>query len=441
MSSSRTQAAQSKPPKQRSIYLITYSQCGNSGLNRQAFAQIILDAWNDSCLSKIIQWVVSEEMHQDGGKHFHMALELDKKTRWLAVRNFLDMRHGIKVNFSDKHDNYFSAYKYVVKYDADYVLSDNHPDLTNATAPRTTNVSQKRKGSAKKAGAATKKKKKRMAVYDVVRIIQTKGIKSRLELMALASKWQEQGKTDLAEFVSNRGPRVVNEALETAHELTMAEKRLERINKTRIQLLQEHLTQPCRDNCKGIWLRSAAKILEGNGIPVSIFAGAVYDALLRGRGKYRNIYIYGPAKCGKTFLISPLKSIYECFVNPASGSFAWVGVDEAEVVLLNDLRWKPTLIPWCEFLQVLEGDIVHFPAPKNFMRKDIVLDKDTPFFATSDAPLALVNGGSVDRVNTEMMEVRWRMFKLHRQIPKEEQKQMKPCNSCFAKLILQNAEC
>ena len=139
-------------------------------------------------------------------------------------------------------------------------------------------------------------------------------------------------------------------------------------------------------------------------------------------GKYRNIYIHGPANCGKTFLISPLKSIYECFVNPASGSFAWVGIEEAEVVLLNDLRWKPSLIPWCEFLQVLEGDTVHFPAPKNFVRKDIVLEKDTPFFATSDASLALVLGGSVDRLNTEVMDVRWRMFKLHRQITRDEQK-------------------
>ncbi|CAB3999311.1 hypothetical protein BSL78_20361 [Paramuricea clavata] len=369
MSSSRTQAVQSKPPKQRSIYLITYSQCGNSGLSRQAFAQIILDAWNDSCLSRIIQWVVSEEMHQDGGKHFHMALKLDKKTRWLAVRNFLDMRHGIKVNFSDKHDNYFSAYKYVVKDDADYVLSDNHPDLTNATAPRTTNASQKRKGTAKKAGAATKKKKKRMAVYDVVRIIQTKGIKSRLELMALASKWQEQGKTDLAEFVSNRGPRVVNEALETAHELTMAEKRLERINKTRIQLLQEHLTQPCRDNCEGIWLRSAAEILEGNGIPVSIFAGAVYDALLRGRGKYRNIYIYGPANCGKTFLISPLKTIYECFVNPASGSFAWVGVDQAEV--WHNYKRTNTTIDYIDLLEAtIPGGCFVFSHEESVLERD-----------------------------------------------------------------------
>ena len=130
-----------------------------------------------------------------------------------------------------------------------------------------------------------------MALYDVVRIIHTKGIKTRLELMAsgkqVASKWQKQGKTDLAEFVSSRGPRVVNDALETARELTIAEKRLERLRKTRIQLLHEQLTQPCQDNCDGIWLRSAAEILKKNGIPLSIFAGAVYYALLRGRGKYR----------------------------------------------------------------------------------------------------------------------------------------------------------
>jgi hypothetical protein len=43
----------------------------------------------------------------------------------------------------------------------------------------------------------------------------------------------------------------VNEALETAHELTQAEKRLERISKTRLELLQEQLTQPCQDNCDG----------------------------------------------------------------------------------------------------------------------------------------------------------------------------------------------
>ena len=158
----------------------------------------------------------------------------------------------------------------------------------------------------------------------------------------MASKWQKQGKTDLAEFVSSRGPRVVNDALETARELTIAEKRLERLRKTRIQLLHEQLTQPCQDNCDGIWLRSAAEILKKNGIPLSIFAGAVYYALLRGRGKYRIIYIYGPANCGKiVYFDFALESVHDCFVNPVPGNLAWVGVDEEEVILLNDLRWKP----------------------------------------------------------------------------------------------------
>ena len=108
MCSSHTQA------KQRSIYLITFSHCGDSGLNKSEFAELIVYAFKECSRSKILQWVASEEMHQDGGKHFHMAMKLEKKTPWLAVRNFLDDNRGIKVNFSDAHTNYFSAYNYVV---------------------------------------------------------------------------------------------------------------------------------------------------------------------------------------------------------------------------------------------------------------------------------------------------------------------------------------
>jgi hypothetical protein len=63
---------------------------------------------------------------------------------------------------------------------------------------------------------------------------------------------------------------------------------------------------------------------------------------------------------------------------------------------------------------------MHFPAPKNFVRRDIVLDKDTRFFATSDALLASVILGSADHVNTEMMNVRWRMFKIQITSPNTE---------------------
>ena len=207
--------------------------------------------------------------------------------------------------------------------------------------------------------------------------------------------------------------KIVNQAIQTANELSEAQRRLERSKKTRIELLEESASSPCVEDCHGQWMSAATHILESNGISAERFSSAVYNALKRGGGKYRNVYLFGPANCGKIFLVSPLKKIFECFVNPASGTFAWLGIEDAEVVLLNDFRWKPSLIPWCELLQVLEGDTVHFPAPKNLMSKDIVLDKATPLFATSDAPLALINGATIDRVNTEMMHVRWNMFQLY----------------------------
>ena len=187
-----------------------------------------------------------------------------------------------------------------------------------------------------------------------------------------------EGKIDLTEFVANHGPKVCNQVIQTAHELIEATRKLEPAKKTRIELLEESGSSPVED-CHGQWMSAATEILNSNGISIERFSSAVYNALKRGRGKYRNAYLFGPANCGKTFLVSPLKEIFKYFVNPASGSFAWLGIENAEVVLLNNSRWKPSLIPWCELLQILEGDTVHFPVPKNLVSKDIVLDKDTPF--------------------------------------------------------------
>jgi len=57
--------------------------------------------------------------------------------------------------------------------------------------------------------------------------------------------------------------------------------------------------------------------------------------------------LVGPTNCGKSFLLNPIELMYNCFVNPASGKYAWVGLDEKEVAYLNDLRWTEELIRWC----------------------------------------------------------------------------------------------
>ena len=81
-------------------------------------------------------------------------------------------------------------------------------------------------------------------------------------------------------------------------------------------------------------------MLQNNDIEERTFGRAIMTALEKGRGKYRNIMIIGPANCAKTFLLKPLSVIYNTFYNTAMGNFAWVGVQDKECIFLNDFRWS-----------------------------------------------------------------------------------------------------
>ena len=94
-------------------------------------------------------------------------------------------------------------------------------------------------------------------------------------------------------------------------------------------------------------------ILRRNGIDRHGFCRALHELLEKGRSKNRNILLTGPANCGKTFLLKPLTVIYRSFSNPATNTFAWVGVDKAEVMFLNDFRWSREMIPWHDLLLLL----------------------------------------------------------------------------------------
>ena len=176
--------------------------------------------------------------------------------------------------------------------------------------------------------------------------------------------------------------------------------------KTRIDLLQEASNSDCVTCCNGDWLQCANEVLQNNGISTVHFAESVRESLVKGRKKHHNVMIVGPANCGKTFLLKLLKVIYHMFCNPATGSFAWVGIQDAECIFLNDFRWSPQLIPWHDLLLVLEGEVVHLPAPKTRFTQDIEFEKDTPIFCTSKRPLIFVKNGIVDDRETEMMGVK-----------------------------------
>ena len=61
--------------------------------------------------------------------------------------------------------------------------------------------------------------------------------------------------------------------------------------------------------CDGNWYDCAKEILDKNGLTVEYFSEVVRKLLIKGRGKYRNLMLTGPANCGKTFFLNPLTLI------------------------------------------------------------------------------------------------------------------------------------
>ena len=91
-------------------------------------------------------FVVNRKTRMASSKHYHMTMKLKNQRHWLSARNFIKKTYNVKVNFSGKHNNYcYEAFQYCIKSDKQYLLSEDHPDLTNA--PRTSAVSTSKRQS------------------------------------------------------------------------------------------------------------------------------------------------------------------------------------------------------------------------------------------------------------------------------------------------------
>ena len=80
--------------------------------------------------------------------------------------------------------------------------------------------------------------------------------------------------------------------------------------------------------------------------------------------------------------------MFKAFVNPSTGRYASVGLDECEVAYLNDFRWSPEINAWSDFLLLLEGQTVHLPRIKYQYATEMCIQRENiiPSFATSKEP-------------------------------------------------------
>ena len=95
------------------------------------------------------------------------------------------------------------------------------------------------------------------------------------------------------------------------------------------------------------------------------------------------------------------------------------------------------VISWQDLFKLLEDGAVHIAAPKRHFSKDIVMDKDTPIFATSVSPIRSYSNGRINELETEMMEVRMKTFHFYNQFQQHEIKELPPCPKCLADLVFE----
>ena len=152
------------------------------------------------------------------------------------------------MNFSDRHYNYYSACRYTTKEDSSSLQSKNHPDLRNVGAPIMTRASyvvwERRLGEGDEDASYKKGKRKGDCPYLMYRKLQLRGggVKTRLELVALASQQKREGKTDLVQF--SRGSKAVEEALSIGWEMKNAELDLARSKLSWVEFVYCELEGP-----------------------------------------------------------------------------------------------------------------------------------------------------------------------------------------------------
>ena len=449
----------------RRTYLITYAQADLLEVpSCLSFSELVLDGFNSGKSTRHVQeWACCKEPHQDGGVHYHMAVKLSGTRRWNAVKNYIYQKHGISLHFSSQHCGYVAAYRYVCKDKnvADVLHSPGHSNLTQIGSPKTKKAmranNNKRRlcppesdsdndndnAAAAEAEPTRAGKAKRLSNMDVSDFIVKNNIKKDAELMQAALSRSANGEKDLQTYILNKTPKALSDLISTTWKMQNAPQSLEREQQSRISVIRSYASGECVDSCGGQWLECAKEVLRNNRVNLFFFACAMRRCFIHGRQKNRNILIIGPTNCGKSFLLNPIELMFHAFVNPASGRYAWVGLDECEVAYLNDFRWTSESIAWSDFLLLLEGQTVHLPRPKNQFATDMRIDRENtiPFFATSKAQIEFVGRYGVrDDRESDMMSSRWLTFEFHNQIRPEDMKQLSPCPYCFSKLVLEGSE-
>ena len=265
-------------------YLVTYSKADLVKFpTRRSFCDALISCFNATGIFVAEYWACCLEEHEHAsGYHYHASVRLSGPKRWGPVRKRLHERFGIYVNFSELHDNYYSAYRYVCKNDPNVYKSANHPDLPEIGSPVTKKCmsAYRQKCRKRKIDGSTEitanqanqsnnidddkmpnvslSKVQRLSNLDVSKFLVKNNIRTETDLFIVATEQQQAGKDDLYNFVINRSPKSLQDLIVTTWKMQDAKASLARRNTPRMDMIRQEATNEYVDGCGGEWLECAS---------------------------------------------------------------------------------------------------------------------------------------------------------------------------------------
>lgn len=443
------------PRALRRNHLVTLAQANPEQFpDEHSFAAAMVRAFTD-CGRDVTQWACCQEDHQGGGIHYHFVASIGGKNcqRYEPVVERFKADHGVVVRFTKGcSGGYSRGYRYLTKEGMGRIAhSPDHPTLEQiqergrrSASCRDAFLSKAAEAKKRRAsepppprkGKQASGKPPRLSMQEVGDFVLRNSITTYAEFEKVAHDRRSNGDNDLFNFICRTKRANTEELITRMNSMRAVPEREADEKLTKMEKLERAGQGDCVENCDGKWRRYAEEILVANDMDVKEVAHCFKEALTVGRGKGINPNLVGPADCGKSFLVQPLEEIYKCFTSPTTGSFAWVELEGKEVIILNDLRWTQSLIPWDDFLRLLEGGTVQFRRPGNSYSAPLVISRSnsTAIFATGIDEIK----HEFDSGETDMMKLRWKVFKFSKPVsPDKVDRKCKPCPRCFHDFVMQ----
>lgn len=393
------------------------------------FTRAVADAYTHVLGSPPARHVTVIERTKKGRPHGHMAVQHTAFHRWKRVADRL-RGNGYYVDFRET-DTYPRATRYITEaspkksladIDPDPLISKGHPPLRGVR--RVSDVPP-RPDEAEEDTAAASRALKPITPEEFYDLCVDQGLETRADVMRYA-----QIDRRLVKFVMRQGHRL-EDLLSLAAELQRGGAPPPP-RPSRLDLLDKAAASACV--CGERWLPHAYHILDAQGLRAA-FPAAVYRALREGRGKGRNLWLWGDTNRGKSFLLEPLEIVFTVFQNPAEGKFNLEGLVGKDVVLIDDFRTEENLFPWRIQLVWLDGRTFNIPRPRNIATEDTPYAGTAPVFISSKEMPTRRKYGIEDRTETEQLRERFSTFYLHQRIERPPPPDIPPCGRCWAMLV------